>query len=389
MSQVERLIASPHFACKRTPEGRTYVSQDVEPYKQFWLSERERRLLSAFSGPRGAEPASALTECGVACDDRSWAKTVEQMLAAGVLLKAGQDGSRYEHAIVEPYLHHRPFPPEIASAMIDLGEVGPNRQVLDLAGGPGDLALQFAARGAQVALMDTSGAFLSAARRRARQASLTLSTLHESCNRLIHEERGFDVVSIAQALHWLDDVQVLRGVLRVLNDGGHFFIVHSAIDVSPKHPLAHVLGHESILGPKLKESFQQEAQALKRRVDSLFMALQTRGVDRVEKADAAGHANAIASAGMRRYRQRRPFGMGFLRGLLTDRHLRSVGLDPAEFWADAAARINSVSPARLVGTHDWVLLHYRRSKRQTQTARSPMIRIGCSAPADDAPVYAQ
>jgi len=50
--------------------------------------------------------------------------------------------------------------------MVDRLHPRAGERVLDLAGGPGDLALQLARRGASVTLMDWSGAFLASARRR-------------------------------------------------------------------------------------------------------------------------------------------------------------------------------------------------------------------------------
>ena len=53
------LQASPTFIQARTFDGRAYVAKDAEPYTQFWLSERERVLLSLFAARGGVTEARA------------------------------------------------------------------------------------------------------------------------------------------------------------------------------------------------------------------------------------------------------------------------------------------------------------------------------------------
>lgn len=384
-SPSQRLRASPSFSFALMPDGRPYVSRDTEPYVQYWLTDVERRLLAAFSARAGATVAQALAACAGPADgpgvQRRLLKSVGALLDAGVLADPQADPSRYDARIVAHYLRHRPFPPEIAAAIVQRSALQPSSPLLDLAGGPGDLALQLAQHSSRVALMDWSRAFLASARRRARDAGLTLQTVHESCNRLLHDDGRYHVVTVAQALHWLDDVAVCRGVARVLRPGGHFFVVHSAFDVPDAHPLAHVLGHDSVLGAKRRIGFAREVQALHERVRLLLQALDTPDVDRVDSAPAA--AAPLAPAGLLRWRQRRVLGLGFLRALLSDRHLTDAGLAPADFWADVQRRVAAAPASDLMGTHDWALLHFARQTgpaARVSAARVPVHEIGCSAP---------
>ena len=55
-----RLQASPQFVQALAFDGRAYVLQEAEPYAQYWLSERERVLLSLFSTRGGRTEESAL-----------------------------------------------------------------------------------------------------------------------------------------------------------------------------------------------------------------------------------------------------------------------------------------------------------------------------------------
>ena len=79
------------------------------------------------------------------------------------------------------------------------------------------LALLLAAHSSQVTLMDWSRGFLQSARRRARALGRPLQTAHESCNRLVHDDGSYDVLTVCQALHWLDDVAVCRGAVEAVH----------------------------------------------------------------------------------------------------------------------------------------------------------------------------
>ena len=390
LSPERCLRASPGFSFSLAPDGRPYVAQEVEPYMQYWLTERERRLLAACSGRHGARVGDVVDAALAAArpakpeaERRRLLQALQGLHDAGVLVDPRADTSRYDRAIVQAYLTHRPFPPEITAQIVQRSDLGPRGAVLDLAGGPGDLALQLAAQSSRVTLMDWSRGFLQSARHRAKAQGRPLQTVHESCNRLVHEDGRYDVLTVCQALHWLDDVAVCRGAARVLGDGGHFVVVHSAFDVPDTHPLAHVLGHDSVLGRKARTGFVREAQALHDRVALLFRALDTPGVDRVDPTRRAQPLPPLASAGAALYRQTRVLGMGFLRGLLTERHLTAAGMDPVAFWADAQARCSAATTQQLMGTHDWALLHFRRGARKAKMrlAGLEVQAIACGAPA--------
>lgn len=381
-SPAPLLRAAPGFVQALTMDGRPYVKQDVEPYTQFWLSERERLLLALFARRGGAREddaaqaylrltgrdTGAATEGGVKTPNperRRIAQAVAGMLRAGVLMRSGDDTSRYSRRIVRDYVAHRPFPSPVARALVELASVGADTRVLDLAGGPGDLALALAQHSRQVTLMELSRGFLAAARRRARQQGLSLQTVHDSCNRLPLRDDAFDVITVSQALHWLDDVAVCRGVCRLLQTGGSFFVIHSAIDLPDQHPLAYLLGNDSILGAKARIPFATEVQALLRRLAGLFDALDASDVDRIDparpRAAADPAARRIGFAGARFFDQQRPFDGGYARGFLTPKHIAITGQDERSFWADLDARCRAAdTAASMIGTHHWAVLHFQR-----------------------------
>lgn len=366
-SSTERLRANPAFVMACTFDGRPYVARDAEPYDQFWLSERERLLLALFARRGGLTAADAVDAwCrlggrGEAAERRRALKAVAAMRAAGVLLAPADDTSRYDARIAAHYVEHRPFPPEVAQHIAEAAAIGPATRVMDVAGGPGDLALALAQRSKQVTLLELSHGFLAAARKRARAQGLALATVHDSANRLPWRDDEQDVVTVSQALHWLDDVAVCRGVCRLLAEGGHFFVVHAAMDLPDAHPLAWLLGPDSILGAKPRKPFADELAPLANRLAGLFDALDAPEVARIDPSQARGGPRPrIACAGVTLFRQTRPFDAGFARGFLTPRHVAASGMAEAALWAEVEARCAGAAAKRLLGTQHWAVLHFRR-----------------------------
>lgn len=378
----ERLRASPNFALAFAMDGRPYVSMEVEPYAQFWLSERERILLSLFSGRRGdtVEGAVAaylrLVEGVEAARERPrLLRAIGEMARSGVLVRPGDDTSRYDARMAADYLTHRPFPPELAELIAKDGRLGPQTRALDLAGGPGSLALALAERSAQVTLMDLSRGFIQGARREAIRRGLALEAINESCNRLLFHDGQYELITISQALHWLDDVLVCRGVGRVLRPGGGFFVILSAMQVADDHPLSFILGDRSILGAKTAEPFEAQARVLLRRLALLFEAL-------VPPNSPAG---PIVPAGLKLFRQTRPYGVGYARAFMSPRHIELTGQDGAAFWPDVEARCAAAPAQARLGIQDWAVLEFRRGGgRWAPPAEGglPVTEIGWSGPTD-------
>lgn len=368
---LERLRAAPSFALTFAMDGRPYIAKDVEPYIQYWLSERYRILLSLFSARRGATVEEAidgyarLTRTARSKPERNrLLHAIEDMRSSGVLIGARDDTSRYSKEIVEAYVAHRPFPRELSELIVRSAPVTAESRVLDLAGGPGDLSLALARASKHVSLMELSKGFVSAAARRAKQRGLPLTTIHDSCNRLMFRDDTYDVVTISQALHWMDDVLVCRGLCRVLQPGGSFFVIYGAFEVDQQHPLNYLLGDQSILGHNVRQPLHARVQPLLNRLTLLFDALDAPNVQRVDLAQqgraASGPAARIVPAGVALFRQRRPLGAGFARGFLTPQHIASTGQTPTAFWQDLEARCAIATPEQMIGTYDWAVLHFRR-----------------------------
>jgi ubiquinone/menaquinone biosynthesis C-methylase UbiE len=368
-SSAERLRASPSFALAFTLDGRPYVAKETEPYIQYWLTERYRILLSMFSGRSGASAAEAidgyfrLTRAKRGDAERKrLVKAIEDMRTGGVLIGSRDDTSRYDARMAADYLTHRPFPRELSELIIRSAPIGESSRVLDLAGGPGSLAVALAQASGDVSLMELSRGFVNAARARAKRLGVRLTTLHESCNRLMFLDEHYDVVTVSQALHWLDDVLVCRGICRVLQPGGSFFVIHSSMDLEDRHPLSPVFGNKSILGHKDPRPFAAQVQALARRLSLLFDALDAPEVHRHDPAQRrdTSRGSRIVPAGAWLFRQQRSFDIGYARAFLTPQHIESAGHDPAAVWKELEARCAGASAQDIRGAFDWAVLQFRR-----------------------------
>jgi 2-polyprenyl-3-methyl-5-hydroxy-6-metoxy-1,4-benzoquinol methylase len=368
----ERLRVSPFFHTASDPSGRPYVAQETEPYTQYWLTDRYRLLLSMFSGRLGAtasEGIDAYLRCAATDEGerRRLETAMAKMRAAGILVGPGDDTSRYDASVVDDYLKHRPIPAAVARHIIREGRIRKGRRVLDLAGGPGELAVTMAKTTADVTLMEISRAFLKSSRARAKARRVSLSLLNDSANRLLFREEKYDVVTVSRALHWLDDVAVCRGMYRVLSAGGSFFVVEVRAEVPDRHPLAIALGKEA--------PFRKTVAALSRRLDLLFRALDTKDVIRLDfgqPADAE-QGETIEPVGVWEFQDHRSLPLGYARSFFTQQHVAEQvadqGGDEASFWEDLRARYAAASPKEIMGTERWAVLHFRRRSPATGAKR--------------------
>jgi SAM-dependent methyltransferase len=371
----QRLRTSPNFALSHAADGRSFAIGETEPYPQYWLT-RQERLLFALFGARGGmtidgavEALAALAESPLATSARARiARTIATMREAGLLIAPDGELSRYGRSMARHYLDHRPFPATIATRIAELGQIGGESRVLDLAAGPGSLALELATRTPHVAMMELSRGFVAAARDEAKRRSLLLTTIHESCNRLVQVDDSFDVMTISQAIHWLDDVALVKGICRNLAAGGSFFVIHASLTLPPGHPLDYILGDRTPLGDKAEGSFAEQVRRLYHRLATLFEALDSPDVARHDPGHARQRGGAIVGTRIELFDQQRPIGEGFARAFLSDAHIAALDQSPRGFWADLKRRCDPAGAAALTGSQSFALLHFKRGAQKLASA---------------------
>ena len=98
-------------------------------------------------------------------------------------------------------------------------------EILDMAGGTGDVAFRMAWRGAHVTVADINGDMLEVGKERAeRQGLLRLDWKVENAEQLSFRDAGFDAYTIVFGIRNVTDIPAaLREAHRVLKRGGRFY----------------------------------------------------------------------------------------------------------------------------------------------------------------------
>jgi len=183
----------------------------------------------------------------------------------------------------------------------------PNRTLLDLAGGTGDISFGWARRGGGAAVLsDINPAMLAVARDRATDNGLLgrLDLLVADAEHLPLPDRMFDRVSIAFGLrNCTDKDAVLREARRVLRPGGRFFCLEfSRLRVAAFAPVYDAWSFRvlPVLGARVAgdaESYQYLAESIRTFPDQEKLAgmLRAAGFARVDVRNLSGGIAAIHS----------------------------------------------------------------------------------------------
>ena len=101
----------------------------------------------------------------------------------------------------------------------------PGEEILDMAGGTGDVAFRMARRGAQVTVADINADMLKVGEERAKRRELAgLSWKVENAEALDFADSGFDAYTVVFGIRNVTDIPAaLREAYRVLKRGGRFY----------------------------------------------------------------------------------------------------------------------------------------------------------------------
>ncbi|SFR86134.1 class I SAM-dependent methyltransferase [Sphingomonas jatrophae] len=111
----------------------------------------------------------------------------------------------------------------------------PGEQILDMAGGTGDIAFRLAARGTRVTVADINAAMLEVGMQRATKRGINgLVWTEANAEVLAFPDRQFDAYTIAFGIRNVTDIPAaLREARRVLKRGGRFFCLEFSTTTWP------------------------------------------------------------------------------------------------------------------------------------------------------------
>ena len=187
----------------------------------------------------------------------------------------------------------------------ELAGVQYGQQVLDLAGGTGDLAAKFATRvgsEGQVILADINGAMLQVGRERLLNRGVLVDYVQANAESLPFADNYFDVVSMAFGLRNVTNKEAaLASILRVLKPGGRVLILEfSELQVRPLKPLYETYSFKilPLLGKwiaKDAESYRYLAESIRMHPDqeTLLQMMQEVGFERCAYHNLSGGIVAL------------------------------------------------------------------------------------------------
>ena len=143
-------------------------------------------------------------------------------------------------------------------------------QVLDMAGGTGDIAFRIAASGASVTVADINPDMLAVGMKRAAKRGLdSLVWTEANAETLTFPDRFFDAYTIAFGIRNVTDIlKALREAHRVLRRGGRFFCLEFSTTTWPGFKEVYD-GYSHKLVPKLGQLLAQDADSYRYLIESI------------------------------------------------------------------------------------------------------------------------
>ena len=146
----------------------------------------------------------------------------------------------------------------------------PSEQVLDMAGGTGDVAFRMARRGAHVTVADINPDMLSVGMERAKERGLeNLSWKQENAEQLSFESATFDAYTIAFGIRNVTDIPAaLEEAHRVLEYGGRFFCLEFSTSDWPGFATAYELYSDKLI-PRIGRAVANDEDSYRYLVESI------------------------------------------------------------------------------------------------------------------------
>jgi len=146
----------------------------------------------------------------------------------------------------------------------------PGEEILDMAGGTGDIAFRMEARGARVTVSDINQDMLDVGIERAMERGIdTLVWSRQNAEELSFEDRSFDAYTIAFGIRNVTDkAKALREAHRVLKYGGRFFCLEFSTTTWPGFKEAYDL-YSHRLVPQIGKAIAGDADSYRYLIESI------------------------------------------------------------------------------------------------------------------------
>ncbi|MCH8615128.1 class I SAM-dependent methyltransferase [Sphingomonas sp. SM33] len=141
--------------------------------------------------------------------------------------------------------------------------------ILDMAGGTGDVAFRMARRGARVTVSDINADMLEEGKKRAEARDLDLRWQVENAEALTFDDAQFDAYTIVFGIRNVTDIPAaLREAHRVLKRGGRFFCMEFSSSDWPGFSQLYDRWADNVI-PKLGKAFADDEASYKYLVESI------------------------------------------------------------------------------------------------------------------------
>ncbi|WP_205478619.1 class I SAM-dependent methyltransferase [Sphingomonas arenae] len=153
-----------------------------------------------------------------------------------------------------------------------VNRVKPQRgeQILDMAGGTGDIAFRMAKRGALVTVSDINADMLGVGQERAEKRGIAgLTWQVENAETLSFADKSFDAYTIAFGIRNVTDIPAaLREAHRVLRRGGRFFVLEFSTSEWPGFGEAYELYADKVI-PRIGKAVADDEESYRYLVESI------------------------------------------------------------------------------------------------------------------------